>query len=850
MRHIHRVLVLGIAISLAATSIDTQARTYTGYRRNSAPAISGTPAASVTVGSSYSFTPIAADANGDKLGFSISNKPSWAGFNSATGNLSGMPTASAVGSYVNIVVSVSDGKASVSLSTFAIKVVAASSASSSVGSSVSSSSSASSVSSSVGSSASSSVASSSGSPFCFTACSANGGQAGVSFPGGSAVQPGVAAAVGAPSSAIFNGLMTIADPSAHTPIHAVAGAVGTMPSALATDNLPYIPNLKVLARGDAIILYFPSVAGAADYRAYAVTSDVSFVSASNGKQPRGAVIACAGFRQHSYQSAVSGGYHTRELLQAIELPGFVNPGNYTIVVEATTSPCPFVGMPAHTDAQISVANDGTTTNFHKTDATYKYTGIPIAVFRSLETVKSLYGNEILNGQGSAIDWRTRATAAKIGAVVPPNDATFPSDPKAIARSAIAVQMPFFDEPVNAPIFDVGTHSIFEDFAVDAKVLPSAMSKNPDYPAYNGFSINPVFNLSNDGVANDWQFWGRFMQAADTTAGTAGSNAWTTQALLGTQVFTRHGRLYTTFGDAGQDVGGSLSFSSVRAPVVQMDGQKYIHSMFRINSEATHRRYWYWTLCGGATSAELFDTTTKQYKLRPLLYETSFGPGGNNPSVPDGHTLASTSTADDMVGVAKECLSITEEARPESPFSTTGAAQTSAMIRAQIHPANKSHGIIGLGNTLSDTHVLGGQGSLGFRFKVDAAGNRVGPMIEPFDQLQPLVHYDVFVRADRLVVFINGRQGFCVDIPLTMKYAMIGYGDLLYHSALEWQELSDSAANKDPQLYQYQLNTPVATSRVWDVVAHADLIDVPAQFATFNPALCRKPSIQTVQGYGG
>jgi hypothetical protein len=670
----------------------------------------------------------------------------------------------------------------------------------------------------------------------------------VSLPGGSAVQPGVAAAVGAPSTTIFNGLMTIADPSAHTPIHAVAGAVGTMPSALATDNLPYIPNLKVLARGDAIILYFPSVAGAADYRAYAVTSDVSYVSASNGKQPRGAVIACAGFRQHSYQSAVNGGYHTRELLQAIELPGFINPGDYTIVVEATTSPCPFVGMPAHTDAQITMANDGTTNVFHKADpANYKYSGIPMAVFKSFETMKQQYGNEIINGQGSAIAWPTRATAAKIGAAVPANDATFPSDPKAVARSAIAVRMPFFDESVNAPIFDVGVHSIFEDFAIDAMVAPTAIGKNPDYAGFNGFTMNPLFSLG-----NEWQFWGRFMQPADAIPGTANGTLWTTQALLGTQVFTRHGRLYTTFGDTNQDVGGSLSFSSTRVPVVTMDNQKYIHSMFRLNSEATHRRYWYWTMCGGATGAELFDTATGQYKIRPLLFETSFGPGGNNPSIPDGHTLASTSTANDAVGIAKECLSITEEARPEAPFRTDGSAQTSAVIRAQIHPANKSHGIIALGNTSSDSPVVSGTSSLGFRFKVDAKGNRVGPMIEPFDQLQPLVHYDVFVRRDRLVVFINGRQGFCVDlsdIPLTMNYAMIGYGDLLYHSAIEWQELSDSAANKDPQLYQYQLNTPIATSRIWDVVAHADMIDVPAQFATFDPTLCRKPSVQTVLGWG-
>jgi hypothetical protein len=89
---------------------------------NTAPKISGTPATSVTAGSAYSFKPTASDADGDKLTFSISNKPSWASFNTSTGQLSGTPSASNAGTYSNIVISVSDGRASVSLPAFSIKV--------------------------------------------------------------------------------------------------------------------------------------------------------------------------------------------------------------------------------------------------------------------------------------------------------------------------------------------------------------------------------------------------------------------------------------------------------------------------------------------------------------------------------------------------------------------------------------------------------------------------------------------------------------------------------------------------------------------------------------------------------
>lgn len=89
---------------------------------NSAPTISGSPRTSIIAGSSYSFTPTAADANSDRLTFGIQNKPSWASFNTSTGALTGTPGAANVGNYSGIVIGVSDGKASVSLPSFTIAV--------------------------------------------------------------------------------------------------------------------------------------------------------------------------------------------------------------------------------------------------------------------------------------------------------------------------------------------------------------------------------------------------------------------------------------------------------------------------------------------------------------------------------------------------------------------------------------------------------------------------------------------------------------------------------------------------------------------------------------------------------
>ncbi len=95
------------------------------FQGNGAPSISGTPTTTVTSGQSYVFQPTASDPNGDSLTFSIQNAPAWASFNPMTGRLSGAPFDNDVGTYSNIVISVSDGQLTSSLPSFTIDVVLA-----------------------------------------------------------------------------------------------------------------------------------------------------------------------------------------------------------------------------------------------------------------------------------------------------------------------------------------------------------------------------------------------------------------------------------------------------------------------------------------------------------------------------------------------------------------------------------------------------------------------------------------------------------------------------------------------------------------------------------------------------
>lgn len=93
-----------------------------GGGSSSPPSITGQPNTSVIVNKTYSFQPQATDPDGDKLSFSIVNKPSWANLNTVTGLLSGTPDGNDIGTTSGIELSVTDGDFIDSLQPFSITV--------------------------------------------------------------------------------------------------------------------------------------------------------------------------------------------------------------------------------------------------------------------------------------------------------------------------------------------------------------------------------------------------------------------------------------------------------------------------------------------------------------------------------------------------------------------------------------------------------------------------------------------------------------------------------------------------------------------------------------------------------
>jgi hypothetical protein len=120
--HIRTYNNIVISVNDGTASAALPAFSITVASSNTPPTISGTPPTTATVGTQYTFTPTASDANGGTLTFTIVNRPTWATFTSTTGRLQGTPAAGNVGTFADIRISVSDGQDTTALAPFSIVV--------------------------------------------------------------------------------------------------------------------------------------------------------------------------------------------------------------------------------------------------------------------------------------------------------------------------------------------------------------------------------------------------------------------------------------------------------------------------------------------------------------------------------------------------------------------------------------------------------------------------------------------------------------------------------------------------------------------------------------------------------
>ena len=87
-------------------------------------ALSGTPADSAAAGIKYTFQPTVSQSTA-AVTFSIAGQPSWATFDSTTGQLSGTPTSGEVGTSASVTITANDGGNTASIGPFTIRVTTA-----------------------------------------------------------------------------------------------------------------------------------------------------------------------------------------------------------------------------------------------------------------------------------------------------------------------------------------------------------------------------------------------------------------------------------------------------------------------------------------------------------------------------------------------------------------------------------------------------------------------------------------------------------------------------------------------------------------------------------------------------
>jgi hypothetical protein len=120
---IYRDIVISVSNGKAKASLAPFA-IVVSIAATAAPTIAGAPAKFVVVGQAYAFTPKVSVPAGKSATFTITNRPAWAHFSAASGELSGTPAPANVGTDSDIIISVSDGVDKAALPAFAIDVAA------------------------------------------------------------------------------------------------------------------------------------------------------------------------------------------------------------------------------------------------------------------------------------------------------------------------------------------------------------------------------------------------------------------------------------------------------------------------------------------------------------------------------------------------------------------------------------------------------------------------------------------------------------------------------------------------------------------------------------------------------
>ncbi len=644
-------------------------------------------------------------------------------------------------------------------------------------------------------------------------------------------------------------------------------------------SAPALNGVTMVQNRDSVIIKVPAVANARDFRV--LVQPTSVAANSNGTESvSGGTQFCAGIRQHQarthfvadnvslypyyFYTNVANDSPTNEAPPnffgdgpptpwswfdldtppnlAIEVTG-VTP-NMTVTVEALDRLCPFPGAIGreHQDIALSHGVDV----IHPDNPWINASAITTFPIVTKAEVIAKYGSLIINGQG----WAGGPNVQANPPLAPPFAQPAPVNPPVVlARTAVTIS------PLAAPPAPLA--GFFDDFSNPNDTFKTLPQPRWTYPRYQGAGQLIMQN-------SKWTFYGNGFTCCTPTVGMTGVGY--------ADAYVENGALSTTLGDWEQDVLSEVTMVPRKA--AHLNATNYLHITYEVNSFATNRRYWVVTLCGSSVAGQTLDSTgalKEQVVHSTFFYE----PTGMSPSTAGWNCLQIFNRYGNSYAFSQwENMHNLKGGRPPAPpnrglydladyifNSIPSISEPSKTAAYTVHPESDVVVLINKPIPKANLPEIGGvneqvvqssatspinvspyqldnpAGEIAWFFKVDANGNPIAPILDDQQLVSPRTKYDLYVRNNRIIMYVNGQAALCNDFAtptttLNMAEAAIGFHQVLYHSSGEFVERftgPDQGA-----AYYYRYNSPWLDQRTWDNMGFEENVSAPSDF---NPQTC-------------
>jgi hypothetical protein len=673
------------------------------------------------------------------------------------------------------------------------------------------------------------------------------------------------------------GTSTASTNATTTPTTPVTPPPASFPPGLNFTSAPALSGVTMLQNRDSVIIQVPAVANARDFRVLVQPTAVAG-NADGTESVSGGTQFCAGLRQHQARTHFVADpvslfpyyFYTNSTFDSptdeappnffgtpptpwtwfdldtppnlsIEVTGVT--ANMTVTVEALDRLCPFTGAIGQQHKDLAVTPGvGTVPGNPWLDTSFTKS-FPIV---TKDEVVAKYGSLIVNGQGWAGGPNVQAN--------PPANPQFgqpaaPNPPKVLARASISIS-PLATQPATPAGF-------FDDFsnANDTfQSLPEPKWAYPRYPA-GGELI-----LQN----SKWTIYGNGFTCCSPTA------AMNNQGYA--DAYIENGALHTDLADQAQAVFSEITMIPRKA--AHINATNYLHITYEVNSYATSRRYWIVSLCGSSTADQTLDSTgvVKQQIIHSTFF---YNNTGMSPSTVGWNCLQIFNRYGNSwaFGTWENMYNI-KGGRPPVPLnkglydlkdyiynSIPSIADPSKIAAYTVHPESDVVVLINKPIPAANLPEVGGtndqvvqsaatspinvspmqldnpNGEVAWFYKVDANGNPIAPILDDQQLVSPRTKYDLYIRNNRIIMYVNGNATLCNDFTtptttLNIADAAVGFHQVLYHSSAEF--LERFTGPDQGGAYHYHYNSPWLDQRTWDNVGFEENVSAPADF---NPATC-------------